>query len=74
MLYWDLLFMIAYAAFYYKLGVIEFSSGLIPAALSLLLYVISSFVLHWGFLGCLLLQAVLFAALILYNIIRNKPA
>ena len=69
-----LVVMLACAIIYYKIGEVEFQSGFLPAGLSVLLWLAPAYFLHWGMLGCLLVQAGLFAALTAYNIIRKRPA
>ena len=67
-----LLVMLACAAFYYKVGEAEYSSGFLPAAISILLWLGSAHFLHWGILGCILGQVGLFAALTAWNMLRSK--
>ena len=67
------LLMLACAVFFYKVGEIEYSSGVPLAAASLGLWNVAGHFFRWGVLGCLLLQAGLFGALTGLNILRNKP-
>ncbi len=67
-----LLIMLGCAAFYYKVGEAEYSSGFLPAAVSILLWLGSAYFLHWEIPGCVLGQAGLFAALTAWNMLRSK--
>jgi uncharacterized membrane protein YfcA len=64
--------MLCCAAFYYKIGEMERSSGLLWGAISLLLWLVASYFLGWGMPGCLLIQFGLFVGLTLWNVIRGK--
>jgi hypothetical protein len=63
--------MLACTVFFYRLGEAEYSSGLWLAGVSLGLWLAASFLLGLGWLSCLLVQAVLFAALSLWNVVRS---
>ena len=66
-----LVMMLACAVFYYRLGESEFSSGIVLAAASLGLWLAGAFLLRFGWPGCLLTQAVLFAALSIWKVLRS---
>ncbi len=55
------------AVFFYRAGEFEGSSGLVWAALSVLISVAIWRWLHWGFIGVLLGQIGLFAGITLYR-------
>jgi len=63
--------MLACAVFYYRLGETEYSSGVWLAGASLGLWLAASFLLGFGWLGCLLAQGALFAALSVWNLVRS---
>ncbi len=64
--------MLACAVFYYRLGEQEYSSGIWLAGLSIGLWLAAGYFLGLGMLGCLLVQAGLFATLWLWNLARDK--
>ena len=64
--------MLACAVFYYKVGEAEYSSGLVMGCVSVALWLAASFLLGWGWTGCLLVQAALFALLTIWNVARDK--
>ena len=68
-----LLIMLGCFAFYYRVGLAEYSSGLPLAGISLLLWLGAAYCLRWGLARCLLLQAGIFVAMTIWNMIRNKP-
>lgn len=70
--YFSLLIVLCFAIFYYRVGEAEYSSGGLLALISVALSVLGLLLLHWGWLGILLLQAALFLALSLWNM-RSKP-
>jgi hypothetical protein len=70
--YFSLLIVLCFAIFYYRVGEAEYSSGGLLALISVALSVLGLLLLHWGWLGILLLQAALFFALSLWNM-RSKP-
>jgi hypothetical protein len=60
------------AVFYYRAAEFENESALIWTGLSLLTSVVYVFVLHCGWLGCLLGQLGLFAGITIFRMLR-KP-
>lgn len=66
-----LVMMLACAAFYYRLGESEYSSGWVLGGASLGLWLAGMLLLGFGWVGCLLLQAALFAALALWRLVRS---
>ena len=67
----DYVAMLACAVFYYRLGEREYSSGIWPAAVSVGLWLGAGYFLHFGMLGCILVQIGFFGILWLWNIIRQ---
>jgi hypothetical protein len=66
-----LVMMLACAVFYHRLGVHEGRSGIADAAVSLGLWLGAEMLLGLGWVGCLLLQLVPFAAMTLRNLARK---
>jgi len=65
--------MLACAAFFYRAGEEEHSSGILLAAVSVGLWITASYFLAVGWLGCILVQVGLFVALTARNIMgENK--
>jgi len=64
--------LLACAVFYYKAAMMEDASGLLWSGLSVLVFGITWIVLGWGWLGCLIGQAALFAGITAVNILRRK--
>jgi hypothetical protein len=69
----SLVIMAACVVFFYRAGEMEYSSGFLPAILSLALWLGGAYLLHWGLFGCILLQVGLFGALTAYNMVRKRP-
>ena len=70
--YFVLVIIIACAVFYYRVGEMEYNGGLPFAVLSVGLWLGSAYLLHLGWVGCLLAQVGLFAALTLWNMSRKR--
>jgi hypothetical protein len=68
--YLSLLLIICCAVFYHRVGEQEYGSGGLLAAGSVALWVVGIFVFRFGSTGNLLLQAALFLALTLWNMMR----
>jgi len=64
--------LLACAVFYYKAAMMEDASGLLWSGLSVLVFVITWVVLGWGWLGCLVGQAALFAGITVVQTFRRK--
>lgn len=71
--YWTLLFILASAVFYYRLGEAEYGGGLLLALVSVGLWLVGLFLLHAGVLINLLLQLGLFVGLCIWNLRSGKP-
>jgi hypothetical protein len=71
--YASLLLVLCCGIFYYRLGESEYNSGGLLALVSVALWVVGVFLFKFGWLGNLLLQAGLFFALTLWNMIRPPP-
>ena len=71
--YTTILLIVCCAVFYYRVGEFECGSGGWLALLSLALWAVGIFALHFGWLGNLLLQAGLFLGLTIRNMTRQKP-
>jgi hypothetical protein len=67
-----LLIMLACAVFYYRLGEQEYSSGILLAVVSIAVWLAAGYLLHFELLGCILVQAGLFAALTIWNIVKER--
>jgi hypothetical protein len=67
------LVLIACLIFFYKVGELEHSSGLIMALISFAVWIGTSALLTWGLLGCILTQIGLFALLTVVNVVRHRP-
>jgi hypothetical protein len=70
--YFALLVVLCCATFYYWVGEAEYNGGWVLALISVMLSVLALLVLHWGWLGVLLLQAALFFALSIWNMRSKK--
>jgi hypothetical protein len=68
-----LVMMAACAALFYHAGEEQFSSGIPLAAVSIGLWLAAAYFLGFGWLGCILVQVGLFAALTARNVMRDKP-
>jgi hypothetical protein len=66
-----LVIMLACAVFYYRLGEAEYGGGLLLGAASLALWLAGAYFLHFGLLGCLLVQACPFIGLTIWNMTRK---
>ena len=67
-----LVIILACAAFFYHAGEEEHSSGIPLAAVSLALWLATGYVLNVGWLGHILVQVGLFAALTARNVMKDK--
>ena len=67
-----LLFMVACAVFYWRLGEQEYSSGILLAGVSIALWLGARYFLGLGALGCILVQAGLFAVLTGWNMVKGR--
>ncbi|MFI5109717.1 MAG: hypothetical protein ACHP78_12825 [Terriglobales bacterium] len=65
--------MIAAAIFYYRLGQHEYGRGFATAGLSLAVSLVTQVLLGWGWLGFVVGQVCVLAALTWYNIRRHAP-
>jgi hypothetical protein len=70
--YTALLLIVCCAVFYYRLGESEYDSGGLLALISVALWAIGILLFRFGWLGNLLLQAGLFAALTVWNMSRPQ--
>jgi hypothetical protein len=70
--YSTLLLVVCCAVFYYRVGEHEHGSGGVLALVSVGLWVLGSLLLHFGWLGNLLLQVGLFIALTFWNLWRQE--
>jgi hypothetical protein len=67
-----LVIMLACAAFFYRAAEEEHSSGIVLAAISIGLWFATAYVLNVGWLGHILIQVGLFAALTVRNVMKDK--
>jgi len=70
--YFAILIIAACAAFFYRAAEFENESTWLWMGLSLLISTVTFFVLHWGWLGCLLGQVGLFAGITLFRVLRKN--
>jgi biotin transporter BioY len=70
--YLSILMMVACAIFFHRATEFENESSLIWTGLSVVISVMTLFVLGWGWLGCLLGQAGLLLGITIFRILR-KP-
>ena len=71
--YTTILLIVCCAVFYYRVGESEYGGGGLLALVSVVLWVIGSFALGFGWLGNLLVQIGLFFALTLWNMRHREP-
>jgi biotin transporter BioY len=64
--------MVACAIFFHRAAEFENESSLVWAGLSLVISVMTLFVLGWGWLGCLLGQAGLLLGITIFRMLRSK--
>ncbi len=69
---WNFLLMIGFAIFYYRAGEFDDCPGLLWAALSLAISLLILKWLHWGLLGIILGQFLLFIGIGVFRVIRDK--
>ncbi len=67
-----LVMIIACAVFYYRVGEYEYDSGWLLGAVSVTLWAVGLYLLGWGWPGNLLLQALLFVGLTLWNMAKDR--
>jgi hypothetical protein len=65
-------FLLACAVFYYKAAELDKAPGLLWAGLSVLIYLLTWQVFHWGWVGCLAGQVSLLAGITLVRIFRSQ--
>jgi hypothetical membrane protein len=70
--YTTILLIICCAVFYYRVGESDYRGGALLALASVVLWLIGSFALGFGWLGNLLVQVGLFFALTIWNMQRAK--
>lgn len=68
----DLFTLIASAVFYYQVGEAEYSGGWILASVSVLMSVLTSFILHWDWRGMVFGQFLIFAGLTAWNALTGR--
>ncbi len=67
-----LVIMLACATFFYHAGEEAYSSGTPLAVASIVLWLVAAYFLAFGWLGCILVQVGLFAALTARNVMKDK--
>lgn len=65
---YEIVLAVAFAVFYYRIGDQEYRSGILLGGLSIALWLVASFLLGFGWLGCLLVQVGLYVALTIWNL------
>lgn len=63
---------LVFAVFFYRVGEIEYEKGTLFCLVSIAISVVVSFLLHWGALGGVTSQLLLFLAMWVFNVQRNK--
>ena len=67
-----LVMMCACAVLYYRIGVMEYGKGFLLGTVSVLIWVITAYVLHWKWIPSLCAQAGLFCFLTIINCFRGS--
>jgi hypothetical protein len=70
--YFEIMVIVACAIFFHRAAEFENESSLVWTGLSLVISVVTFFVFHWGWLGCLLGQAGLFAGITTFRVLRKS--
>jgi hypothetical protein len=70
--YFAILFIVACAVFFYRAAEFENESSWLWTGLSVVISAATLFVFHWGWLGCLLGQAGLFAGITFLRVLRKS--
>jgi hypothetical protein len=70
--YLPILMIVACAIFFHRAAEFENKSSLVWTGLSVVISVMTLFVFHWGWLGCLLGQAGLFLGIAIFRTLRSK--
>jgi len=65
--------MVACAIFFHRAAEFENESSLVWTGLSVVISVMTLFVFHWGWLGCLFGQAGLFLGIAIFRTLRGQP-
>lgn len=68
----DLFIAIAFAIFYFRVGMTEYGNGVIPTMLSILVTVLATSLLTAGIWLLIVLQLTLFIGMIFYNMYFRK--
>ena len=66
--------MLGCAVFYYRLGELEYSSGIWPAGVSVGLWLAGGYFLGFGMLDSIFLQVGLFCVFWVWNVLRDKTS
>ena len=69
--YFTIIVIAASAVFFHRAAEFENESSWVWTGLSLLTSAVTVFGLHWGWLGCLLGQAGLFAGITIFRVLRK---
>jgi uncharacterized membrane protein YobD (UPF0266 family) len=70
--YLPILMIVVCAIFFHRAAEFENESSLVWTGLSVVISVMTLFVFHWGWLGCLLGQAGLFLGIAIFRTRRSK--
>jgi hypothetical protein len=70
--YFPILICVAFAVFFYRAAESENESPMIWCGLSLVISGATLFLLHWGWIGCSLGQAGLFAGITIVRMLRKQ--
>jgi hypothetical protein len=66
-----LVMMLGCALLYYRIGEMEYGQGILLSALSIVIWVITAYMLHWKWIPSLCAQAGLFGVLTVINVFRR---
>ena len=69
--YLSILMAVACAIFFHRAAEFENASSLVWTGLSLVIFAVTLFAFHWGWLGCLLGQAGLLLGITIVRVLRN---
>jgi hypothetical protein len=70
--YFAITLIVACAVFFHRAAEFENESSWLWTGLSLLISVVTLFVFHWGWMGCLSGQAGLFAGITIFRVLRKS--
>lgn len=66
------IWIVVFAIFFYKMGLMEYKRGFLPCAFSILVSLISVFFFRFGLKGLLICQVLLYCCFWGYNILKEE--